>query len=454
MPTYFPGGLPYVSLVPDNHYIPGYDLVMPYTAPFTLSWLHPGAVSNRETPRLVGPWSPVSGVLLALCLGVLAGCGGGDATSQGSGGAAGVKVEEEFWDQAESILRRKATTRYGKYVGDYREWHQNGMAAIAGAYSDDGVKVGEWKAIYPNGIDQRLERFVDGELEGEVLEWHPDGSLAMKGAYASGKRVGEWETYYQGTEEAVNEQSTWEGDRIVGSLKVFYETGELRMEVAHVNGIPEGAQRVFYKNGELEREVNNVAGVPHGMETLYHEGGAKLGENEFVNGARTGEARSWWPNGTLGMVGRNEADQPVGLWQRWHPNGARMLVGQFEAGTPIGEWRNWYESGALERVAIYDPEGGATGEFLEWWPDGSRRLYAVASGGDRKQVIFDGEVFFWNEQGELDVERSGVYKSGSREGELSEEGLARAQGLHADPAQPEELELPDSASGDGEDQNG
>lgn len=429
---------------------------MPYTAPYLPSWLRPASVSNRETADFSTPIRSLAGLLVLIGLGAIAGCGGGDATSQDSGAGSGVKVEEEYWDQAQSILKRKASTRYGKYVGDYREWHQNGMAAVAGAYSDDGVKVGEWKTSYPNGLDRRVERFVDGELEGEVLEWHPDGSLAMKGGYRTGKREGDWETYFQGTEEAVNEQSTWNDDMIVGSLKVFYETGELRMEVPHVNGVPEGAQRVFYKNGELEREVNNVAGVPHGMETLYHEGGAKLGENEFVNGARTGEARSWWPNGTLGMVGRNEADQPVGVWQRWHPNGTRMLVGQFEAGTPVGEWRNWYENAALERVANYDLEGGATGEFLEWWPDGSRRLHAIAQGGDRKQVIFEGEVFFWNEQGDLDAERSGVYKGGSREGQLSEDGLARAQELYADPAQPEEIKLPDpeASDGDGEGQNG
>lgn len=364
------------------------------------------------------------------------GCGGGDEPGGGSVDATGLRVEEEFWDAARTVRKSRSTTRYGKPVGDYEEFHQNGMPAVTGQYSEDGLQTGEWKRTYPNGLEAKRETYVAGQLSGEVLEWYPDGSLKSRAFWEGGKRVGEWTSYHQGPDAAIMEQSTYEDDKIVGTFKAFYPSGQLYMEVPHVDGKPEGTQRAYYASGELERELEQVGGVPHGMEILYHEGGMKLAENQWVNGAQTGEAKSWWANGSLGMRGRREAGLPVGLWRRWHPNGNPQLFGTYDEGKPSGEWRSWYEDGALERVATFDESGAPTGLFREWWPDGSRKRYGTAAGGTHQQILFTDVIFVWDEQGAIVPDLSGHFENGERIGPLVEEDLARAAELAAEPDLP------------------
>ena len=101
--------------------------------------------------------------LALILLGLPAGCGG---SGEGGQETTGLRPEETFWDDAQSMPKVQGTTRYGKFVGEYSEFHRNGQVARRGAYSDDGLENGVWRA------------------------WHPDGRALSEVAYAAGHMQG------------------------------------------------------------------------------------------------------------------------------------------------------------------------------------------------------------------------------------------------------------------------
>ena len=89
------------------------------------------------------------------------GCGGG---GDGAPAATGLAKEETFWDDAKEMPKVSATTRYGKYVGEYTARHQNGQVAVRGNYDDDGLKTGKWEENYPSGRPLSLIVFAASQM--------------------------------------------------------------------------------------------------------------------------------------------------------------------------------------------------------------------------------------------------------------------------------------------------
>jgi hypothetical protein len=117
---------------------------------------------------------------------------------------------------------------------------------------------------------------------------------------------------------------------------------------------------------------------------------------------------SWYENGQLQERGQYENQLETGRWEWWHDNGFRAAFGQFEAGKRIGAWSLYYENGVKMADASY-AEGAGQGPWILYYDDGSR----WAQGN-----YIDGEIAgywtIWDEFGEVNPERSGVYEAGAR----------------------------------------
>lgn len=94
--------------------------------------------------------------------------------------------------------------RYGHYnfskktfYGKFKDVNRNDTSIViaTGAYTNDGLKSGEFIV---NNIDGKLlmrGNFVKGKLNGDWLSYYPNGNLKAKGKFANNEYSGKWELY-------------------------------------------------------------------------------------------------------------------------------------------------------------------------------------------------------------------------------------------------------------------
>lgn len=90
----------------------------------------------------------------------------------------------------------------GRFVGEYRLYHENGQLKQRGTYVDNEMK-GDWETFYDNGQLKERVHFAENMENGPFIEYHRNGNLAAEGAYI-------------------------DGDYEHGELKIYNENGELQ----------------------------------------------------------------------------------------------------------------------------------------------------------------------------------------------------------------------------------
>ncbi len=147
--------------------------------------------------------------------------------------------------------------------------------------------------------------------------------------------------------------------------------------------------RDFYDNGNLLFEA---------QQTLRHDG------IWVVDGLWT----SWHENGQKQESGSYAKEVEVGDWKWWDENGQLIALGNFVEGKREGAWTFWYSNGIKQMDARY--EGGVgSGNWTLYFDDGSRWAQGQYSDGE-----ISGYWTIWDEFGEVNLERSGMYEHGVR----------------------------------------
>ncbi len=66
-----------------------------------------------------------------------------------------------------------------------------------------------------------------------------------------------------------------------GTLKLYYDNGQLKSEIAYRLGLREGLYRIFYENGQLKVEGTYRADKMHGLFKRYNNQGQQLAEEMY-----------------------------------------------------------------------------------------------------------------------------------------------------------------------------
>jgi len=119
----------------------------------------------------------------------------------------------------------------------------------------------------------------------------------------------------------------------------------------------------------------------------WHADGQPWEEGAYRGGEEDGPWRWWYDNGSPQALGTFADGKHVGGWTYYHENGYVMAEGVYEDDRPVGAWRTYHDSGALH----------SEGRFV----DGKR----------------EGRWNVYDSRGVLDVEASGLYRSGERVGD-------------------------------------
>ena len=155
-------------------------------------------------------------------------------------------------------------------------------------------------------------------------------------------------------------------------------------------------KRYFYDNGTIEQEgAYNADGNAIGEWKIYNENGVLTEVGNYNNDKRTGKWKFYDKTGFLTKVGDYSDGKKTGEWKLYEKddflefNGYLKAVGNYDNNQKIGEWkiygdinitsiRNFntntlamYRRGILTSKGNLEDNGKATGEWKEYYKDGS-----------------------------------------------------------------------------------
>ena len=106
----------------------------------------------------------------------------------------------------------------------------------------------------------------------------------------------------------------------------------------------------------------------------------------YLDGARHGEALTWYPGGKLATSRWYEAGVKVGRHRGYWPNGRPRFLTSFVAGRYQGAQQSWHQDGSLAEIRHY-LLGRENGEQRSWSRGGELRANYVVRHGRRYGLL-------------------------------------------------------------------
>ncbi len=115
----------------------------------------------------------------------------------------------------------------------------------------------------------------------------------------------------------------WRGtsNAFTGWITDHFESGEVRLRSAVVDGRLHGISEGWSTNGVRNLEEDFLDGRPHGRRTTWHANGQKRSEGQLLLGQQEGLYRLWNDDGTLSTEASFAMGKPHGTSRVWYPSG-------------------------------------------------------------------------------------------------------------------------------------
>lgn len=161
-------------------------------------------------------------------------------------------------------------------------------------YFQNGQPVGEVTHYYPDGTVKAVMNH-QGKQADAVL-YSRSGELKISGKYVDRKKEGMWE--YR-KEEKLLLSEEYAGGLLNGVAIRYFSTGVVADEKTWKDGVLSGDWKLFYETGNLKTEVAFVAGKLNGKLRSYRHDGVLLTEGEYRNDLKEGTWQFYDPDGKL-----------------------------------------------------------------------------------------------------------------------------------------------------------
>ncbi|MCC7332694.1 MAG: hypothetical protein IT232_08810 [Flavobacteriales bacterium] len=219
-----------------------------------------------------------------------------------------------------------------------KEFFENGKIKKEAVFDADGKEHGTSKYYDENGKINRTEHYFHGILlakgnidemerrQGYWEEYYFDGQLKSKGKYIDGKKIDEWE--------------------------YFFNNGKLEQKGNYVSDEKfSGNWKWYYPNGQLLRDENYRKGFEDGMSEEFDENGVLITKGDYIDGLKEGE---WFYElGDHKEIGNYKNDERDGLWKFYYPNNKINFEGKFVEGLPNEKHIYYFENGKLKKEEEY-----------------------------------------------------------------------------------------------------
>lgn len=145
----------------------------------------------------------------------------------------------------------------------------------------NGLKQGSW-IIHNNSGDEIAEKgvYISNKKDGVWTSYFENGNIKNTINYINGKPNGEARFYYENGK--LRELGNWEIDHWKGKYQYYYESGQLSYDWNYSKyGKREGEQKYFHSNGEKMYEGNWKNGKTDGELSVFNENGELIQKKIF-----------------------------------------------------------------------------------------------------------------------------------------------------------------------------
>ncbi len=205
-----------------------------------------------------------------------------------------------------------------------------------------------------------------------------------------------------------------------------FSNGALKHEaeevlIADAGWLRHGRFESWREDGSKEAQGHYQQGKKNGSWTFYFPNGSAREQGAFAHGEKNGPWKHWLENGELAAQGSYLSDLAEGVWVYFDPSGAvdSELTGVYENGQRISSWfekgiRSGTLNSGIKQQAEYS-HGLRNGRAVSTYPSGEPQAE-----GNYENGLRTGPWTFWNRDGQVDPEMSGLYRLHVRVAPLSE----------------------------------
>ncbi len=296
----------------------------------------------------------------------------------------------------------------GKKEGLSKEYDENGNIITLLEYSNDfmvsrerinrvdknGLKQGDWKEYWPNGIIKCEKTYVNDLLTGYYKEYDEKGKLVLTMLYDKGAIV----------------KSRVEDEPDIEIVNKFDPEGKLIYSGPYRNKIPVGIHRKFGKDGKVTDAY------------IYNDNGLLLSEGIVDEGGNhNGKWKDLYPDGKVQAEGQYNDNRRTGQWKFYNREGKTEQTGSYNNGRPDGLWTWYYNTGEIRREEEYF-QGQRDGLYTEYATDGEIIAQGQYSDGE-KNGAWKYKYGDFSEEGKYILGlRDGIWKSYYNNGKLKFRG--------------------------------
>lgn len=205
------------------------------------------------------------------------------------------KYYVEYYENGEVKKRVEVMEEgYHDYVGSYEEYYESGQIKEKTRYKNCRVDE-ERISYYESGIvKKRIDKF-DEFGNGKITYYYPNGEVRREEVFEGNKII-------KRVSFDLDRNKTIEpfvGDKINGSVEIYYANGEKYGEVSVVDGERDGEALYYYDNGTLLVREFYVEGLLHGDRFDYYESGSIKSKLSYVYGKAEGFKSYFTEDGEL-----------------------------------------------------------------------------------------------------------------------------------------------------------
>ena len=235
----------------------------------------------------------------------------------------GQEMVRVFYDEQQTILKEIYPTVNGKAEGTLKRFNEEGKLIL----------LGNLKA------DQR---------EGLFVELNPDtGDTLRTIPFQNNLKHGVSQTFF--LDGTIRQELRYENDQIEGTVKTYFEDGQLQDRTKFSNNVPNGKSERFFRDGAVQQIIHFEAGRLQGPYEEYYPTGKIKRRATYQDGELEGEELTFHEDGSKAIVANYKKGFLDGEYLEYFPDGSIQKQATYKNGTITGESKEFYENGKLRQ---------------------------------------------------------------------------------------------------------
>lgn len=198
-----------------------------------------------------------------------------------------------------------------------------------GAYIS-GKKTGNWVTYYPQNFVHKIEFFTDGVKDGISMQFDRHGKLTLNENFSNGQLHGQVFYYGQYSQTPMSETNFANGKKN-GLFRQYYDNAKIQEDTYYKDDLKNGTSRWYNKGGKLIAEYNYVDGNFEGVQKTFYENDTVQNLSTYKNNQLSGDYKEYYRNGNLKLSGKYVDGLKEGSWTEFDELGKPSKVVKYKA---------------------------------------------------------------------------------------------------------------------------